>query len=61
MPIATDQELGGVKIGSGLTIDSETGAVSADGGGTADSVDWDNIQNKPATMTNQEIDALFEE
>lgn len=61
LPIASIQELGGVKIGSGLTIDSETGTVSANGGGTADSIDWDNIQNKPATMTNQEIDALFDE
>ena len=61
LPIASNQELGGIKIGTGLIIDSETGTVSTDDDGTADSVDWDNIQNKPAIMTNEEIDALFDE
>ena len=60
LPTANDEVLGGVKIGAGLTINSETGILSATGGGTADSIDWDNIQNKPQTMTTEEIDSLFE-
>ena len=60
LPAASDEVLGGVKIGAGLTINPETGTLSATGGGTADSVDWDNIQNRPQTMTTEEIDSLFE-
>ena len=33
LPIATDQALGGIKVGSGLTIDSSTGVLSTTGGG----------------------------
>lgn len=46
---ATTTELGGVKVGNGLTIDSN-GVLSATGGGVADSVDWSNVQNKPTTI-----------
>lgn len=49
IPIATSDSIGGVKIGSGLTITSD-GTLSASGGGTADSVAWDNITGKPATF-----------
>lgn len=68
LPAATDEALGGVKIGAGLAI-TEGGILSATGGGIADSVDWDNVQNKPDdfvytsdidAMTTEEIDALFE-
>ena len=31
LPKASDTELGGIKVGEGLTIDSETGVLSADG------------------------------
>lgn len=48
LPIASDTVLGGVKVGSGLTINQ--GVLSASGGGTADSVDWSNVQNKPTTV-----------
>ena len=47
LPIASADSLGGVKIGAGLSINSETGVLSATGGGTADSVDWANITSKP--------------
>lgn len=50
LPQATAEILGGVKIGAGLTINPETGVVSATGGGTADSVDWANVQSKPTTI-----------
>ena len=49
IPIATSDSIGGIKIGSGLTITSD-GTLSASGGGTADSVAWDNITGKPATF-----------
>ena len=45
LPVASATALGGVKVGSGLSITD--GVLSATGGGTADSVDWSKIQNKP--------------
>lgn len=50
LPTASTEVLGGVKIGAGLTINQ--GVLSATGGGTADSVDWENVQNKPVIPTN---------
>jgi len=43
LPTASAEDLGGIKIGSGLSIDENTGVLSATGGGTADSIEWDNI------------------
>lgn len=51
LPIASDSVLGGVKVGAGLSINSETGVLSVTGGGTADSVDWANITSKPEFKT----------
>lgn len=51
IPIASSSELGGIKVGSGLTINSTTGVLSATGGGTADSVDWQNVTSKPTTIS----------
>lgn len=48
LPTASASTLGGVKVGAGLSINN--GILSANGGGTADSVDWSNVQNKPATF-----------
>lgn len=45
LPVASTTALGGVKVGSGLSITN--GVLSATGGGVADSVDWSKIQNKP--------------
>ena len=36
-------------MGAGLAINS--GVLSATGGGTADSVDWSNVQNKPTSLS----------
>lgn len=47
---ATANQLGGVKVGAGLSINN--GVLSATGGGTADSVDWSNVQNKPTIPNN---------
>lgn len=46
LPKASSTELGGVKIGAGLTI-SDEGTLSATGGGEADSVNWANVIDKP--------------
>lgn len=49
LPTASSDTKGGVKVGSGLTINSN-GVLSATGGGTADAVDWANVQDKPSTF-----------
>lgn len=49
LPTASSDTLGGVKVGSGLAINN--GVLSATGGGTADSVDWSNVQNRPTKLT----------
>lgn len=51
LPIASADTLGGIKVGAGLSINSETGVLNANGGGVADSVDWNNITSKPETFT----------
>ena len=43
VPVASADDLGGVKVGTGLSINSE-GVLSATG---LTSVDWDDIQDKP--------------
>lgn len=50
LPIASAETLGGVKVGAGLQI-SKQGTLSATGGGTADSVAWENVQDKPTTIS----------
>lgn len=49
LPVASDTVLGGVMIGSGLSINQ--GVLSANRGGVADSVDWSKVQNKPDFAT----------
>lgn len=49
LPTASATVLGGVKVGAGLSINN--GVLSANGGGTADAVDWSNVQNKPTFST----------
>ena len=49
LPTASADTKGGIKVGAGLAINN--GVLSATGGGTADSVDWDNVQNKPEVFT----------
>lgn len=49
LPSASASTLGGVKVGAGLAIDN--GVLSATGGGTADSVDWSNVQNRPTNVS----------
>ena len=47
LPIASASTLGGIKVGSGLSINPESGILSATGGGTADAVDWANVTSRP--------------
>ena len=49
IPIASVTQLGGVKVGAGLSI-TENGVLSATGGGTADAVEWNNVLDKPTTI-----------
>lgn len=57
LPSATAETLGGVKVGAGLAISS--GVLSATGGGTADSVDWSNIQNKPDIALKSDLSSVY--
>ncbi len=57
LPTATAETLGGVKVGAGLNIVS--GVLSATGGGTADSVDWSNVQNKPDLALKSDLTAVY--
>jgi hypothetical protein len=49
LPTASSTTLGGVKVGTGLSITN--GVLSATGGGVAESIDWSNVQNKPTIPT----------
>ena len=44
LPIASDSQLGGVKIGSGLSIEQESGVVNAN-------ITWGDIKSKPEEFT----------
>ena len=46
LPVASEEELGGIRIGAGLAID-EDGVVSVESAGQ---VDWEDVQNKPDTL-----------
>ena len=60
IPIASTTQLGGVKIGAGLSV-TENGVLSATGGGTADAVEWNNVLDKPTTIAGYGItDAKIE-
>ena len=60
IPIASATQLGGVKVGAGLSV-TENGVLSATGGGTADSVEWNNVLDKPTTIAGYGItDAKIE-
>ena len=60
LPIASTTQLGGVKVGAGLSV-TENGVLSATGGGTADAVEWNNVLDKPTTIAGYGItDAKIE-
>ncbi len=55
LPTASTETAGGVKVGAGLAI-NENGVLSATGGGTADAVEWANVQSKPADLAGFGLD-----
>ena len=60
IPIASATQLGGVKVGAGLSV-TANGVLSATGGGTADSVEWNKVLDKPTTIAGYGItDAKIE-
>ena len=60
IPIASATQLGGVKVGAGLSV-TANGVLSATGGGTADAVEWNNVLDKPTTIAGYGItDAKIE-
>lgn len=60
LPVASPTQLGGVKVGAGLSV-TENGVLSATGGGTADSVEWNNVLDTPTTIAGYGItDAKIE-
>ncbi len=60
LPIASTTQLGGVKVGAGLSV-TENGILSATGGGTADAVEWNNVLDTPTTIAGYGItDAKIE-
>ena len=60
IPIASATQLGGVKVGAGLSV-TENGVLSATGGSTADAVEWNNVLDKPTTIAGYGItDAKIE-
>lgn len=58
LPTASAETLGGIKVGAGLAINQ--GVLSATGGGTADSVDWNNVQNKPTKVSQFTNDSNYQ-
>ena len=58
LPTASSTQLGGVKVGAGLAMND--GVLSATGGGTADSVDWSNVQNRPTNVSDFTNDAGYQ-
>ena len=59
LPKATTTTLGGIKAGAGVEV-TEDGTLNATGGGTADSVDWSNVQNKPTKVSDFVNDSGFQ-
>ena len=58
LPVANQNTLGGIKVGAGLSITAE-GVLSATGGGTADSVNWENVVGRPTKLSQFTNDSGF--
>lgn len=59
LPAATTTTIGGIKAGAGLEVTAD-GTLNATGGGTADAVDWSNVQNKPTKVSDFTNDSGFQ-
>ena len=51
LPVANQTTLGGIKVGAGLSITADGILSATGGGGTADSVNWENVVGKPTFAT----------
>lgn len=58
LPTASEDTLGGIKVGTRLNID-ETGKLNVLDGGKADSVDWTNVEGKPENLSEFNNDQNF--
>ena len=58
LPIASENILGGIKVGAGLSISGD-GILSATGGGVADSVAWENVVGRPTNLSQFTNDSGF--
>ena len=57
LPVAAANTPGVIKVGAGLAITD--GTLSATGGGTADSVEWDNVLHRPTDVSYWTNDAGY--
>lgn len=57
IPTASANTLGGIKVGSGLSITD--GVLSTTGGGVADAVEWLNVLNRPTNVSYWTNDAGY--
>lgn len=54
LPIASNEILGGIKVGNGLEIDNESGMLSVIENSIVSDVEWDDILNKPQAFNPSE-------
>ena len=57
IPTASAETLGGIKVGTGLSINAETGVLDVVEGGKADSVEWEGVLNAPSTLGSENAPA----
>lgn len=58
VPKASENTLGGIKVGAGLSMSGD-GILSATGGGVADSVAWENVVGRPTNLSQFTNDSGF--
>ena len=58
LPVASENTLGGIKVGAGLSISGD-GILSTTGGGVADSVAWENVVGRPTNLSQFTNDSGF--
>ena len=59
LPIANQTTLGGIKVGAGLSITADGILSTTGGGGTADSVNWENVVGRPTKLSQFTNDSGF--
>ena len=59
LPIANQTTLGGIKVGAGLSITADGILSATGGGGTADSIEWENVVGRPTKLSQFTNDSGF--